>query len=57
MKFLIILGVISQIFLLRMFYLGLKEKHKNRESITFEIILLTATYVPFVILLGSFLIK
>lgn len=57
MNNLIIFGIIVQIFISIIFYNGLREKRKNGESITFEIILLGGMYIPVIIMLTSYLIK
>lgn len=51
MNSLIIFGIVIQVFVSVIFFRGLQEKHRNGESITFEVVLLLGMYIPVVILL------
>ncbi|MFZ2522747.1 MAG: hypothetical protein WAX44_02795 [Minisyncoccia bacterium] len=49
--------VLVNLFLIRIFYLGLREKQKNGQSIIFELILLSAMYGGVLYLVISTLIN
>jgi len=56
MTLLWIVAIIVNIFLARIFYLGLREKYDSGASIKFEIVVLSLTYIPVLLMVIYYLV-